>query len=91
MDNQDVNKRDQNMQEIREVQALQGSLRQSRQKKTIRKTNSPSNAQSNGGCFSIFKCCDNSAQRHDPDQKIERKLKKKPKQDSNQHLQEDHN
>lgn len=74
------NERDKSMQDIRENNGnvVGGSLRTSRQKKTIRKSDSPS--QSGGGvCFSLFKCCPggNAGAGRDVESRIEQKQGKR--------------
>ena len=57
---------------------MHGSLRTSRQKKTIRKTDSPSQGGGGGVCFSIFKCCNQPpANDRDVETRIEEKNSKK--------------
>lgn len=64
------NERDKSMQDMRENGNLVGSLRTSRQKKTIRKTGSPSTGGGGGVCFSLFKCCDNPKSDRDAESRI---------------------
>ena len=51
-----TNDKDKSMQDIRDTN-MAGSLRASRQKKSIRKTKSPTQNSGGGVCFSLFKCC----------------------------------
>ena len=65
---------------------MTGSLRTSKQKKTIRKTNSPSQGGGGGGvCFSIFKCCNQPDESQDVESRIVKKNKngKKVQMDAN--------